>query len=341
MKWILFAIVSYFLGALTVILDKYLLGSRRISSPPVYAFYVGIFGIGGLLFAPLGFFFANFVLKVPSLYQIVLSIVTGFFYIAGLTALYFSVSKSETSKVTPVVFSMAPIVTLLFSLLIGNESFSYLNFLGILFLISGGLLISFDLPFKINPQTLKLIKKDRRFLFIKYFFSVTKDGIVNEGKFFAGFNFAILAGFLLGISFVGLKIVYMEQNFFNGFIWSRFGVMLGGLCLLFMPIWRKNILKSFTHAKKDKEKNIKTGGLFVFNKILGGASSVFFNLAILAGSVTFVSSLISIQYVFVLLMALIAGKHLPGIFEERMNFWDWMQKIIAIFMIGLGMYFIS
>lgn len=311
MSWILITILAYFLGAITVILDKYLLGSERVSTPSVYAFYVGILGLGVLIFAPLAFFYPAFVLHLPSLAQFLLSLQSGIFFLFGILTLYFAIKKSEASKVTPVVFSVVPIVTLMASLLWKIEQFSLAKFIGVFILIFGGLLISFDLPLKLNKK-----------------------------KFFKGFYLSIAAGLLMGYSTFLLKLVYEQQNFFNGYVWTRFGAFIGTLLLLLIPAWRKGIWHSFKHGKKKKE-SFSTGALFVFNKIMGGSSTALTNLAIGLGSVTLITSLISIQYVFILLIAVLAGKHLPHIFEERLYFWDWAQKIAAIFIIGVGMYMIS
>ncbi len=312
MSWFFLATISYFFGALTIILDKYLLKSEKISSPPVYAFYVGLTGMGVLIFAPLGLLFNSFQLKIPNVFQIGLSFFSGIFFLASILALYFAIKKAEASKVTPVVFSVTPLVALFLSSFVGLEKFGTLGYWGIALLIVGGLLISFDLPLKINKR-----------------------------KFFDGFYLSLLSGFLMGISIVALKFVYLYQNFFNGFVWSRGGALIGALLLLTISPWRKGIVKSFANAGKNKKENVKTGGLFVFNKILGGSSSALYNLAIGAGSVTLVSSMVSLQYVFVLIIAVIAGKKLPHIFEERLYFWDWFQKIAAIMVIAVGMFFVS
>ncbi len=311
MSWIFLATTSYFFGALTIILDKYLLRSEKISSPPIYAFYVGLAGMGVLAFSPLAFFYPQFALKIISGYEFLLALVSGILFLASITAMYFAIKKSEASRVTPVVYSIIPLVTLSLSWIMGTEIFSGQNIFGIALLIAGGLLVSFDLP-------LKLKKK----------------------KFFAGFYLSIFSGILMGISLLTLKEIYLHQSFFNGFVWSRGGALIGSLLLLLHPLWRKGISKSFTHAHKNKQENLKTGGLFALNKLLGGSSSALINLAIGAGSVTLISSLISIQYVFVLIIAILAGRRLPHIFEERMHFWDWAQKVMAIFIIAVGMFYI-
>jgi drug/metabolite transporter (DMT)-like permease len=305
MIFIFAALGSYFLGALTIILDKFLLGSKRISTPAVYSFYIAIFGLFVLFFIP----FAGF--SVPSSWQIFLSLLGGVFFSYGILALYFAIQKSEASRVSPIVGAIIPVATYFLSLIFSSEKLILIQIIGVALLIFGGLLISFDLPLKINKK-----------------------------KFFAGFYASILAGLLLALSYFVFKFVYNEQTFFNGFIWTRLGCFLAVLSYFFVPKWRKEIFKSLKEFKKPKKKEYQTGGLFVGNKILGGTSSILLNVAIAMGSVTIVNSLVSAQYVFVLALAYFAHKKYPFVFGEKLYFWDWMQKAGAIVLIGAGIVFI-
>lgn len=305
MSWIVITVSAYFLGAFAVLLDKFLLGSKRISSPQVYTFYVGVFGLGAFLFAPLGF-------DIPSNYQMVISLISGAVYIAGIFAINLSINKAEASRVTPVVFSVVPIGTYLISFVVNDEKLSFLQLVGVCLLIIGGLLISFDLPLKLNKK-----------------------------KFFVGFYMSCLAGVLLAIAYVMFKLVYVEQSFFSGFMWTRIGGFLAALLLLVIPAWRKAIFKSFSHAKKPTIEHAQTGGIFVANKILGGTSSILLNKAFQLGSVTLVNSMVSLQYVFVLVLVAIVSKKHKKIFAEKLSLGDWAQKISAILIIAVGMYFVS
>ncbi len=303
--FIFVALGSYFLGALTVILDKFLLGSKRISSAPVYSFFIALFGLFAVAFIP----FVGF--SVPSGWQIFLSLLGGALFSYGILALYFAIQKSEASRVTPIVGAIIPVVTYFLSLVFSSEKLVLIEIIGIALLIFGGLLISFDLPLKINKK-----------------------------KFFAGFYASLSAGFILALSYFVFKFVYNEQNFFNGFIWTRIGCFLASGSYFLVPKWRKEIFKSLKEFKKPKKKEYQTGVLFVGNKILGGISSILLNAAIAMGSVTLVNSLVSSQYAFVLFLAYFAHKNFPFIFGEKLYFWDWAQKIGAIILIGTGVVFI-
>jgi len=294
------ALSSYFLGALAVILDKFLLGSKRISSAPVYSFYIGISGLAVLVLIPFGF-------HIPSFFQIFLSLISGGMFSAGILFLYFAIQKGEASRVTPIVGAIIPLVTYFLSFVTSNEHFILVQITGIILLVFGGLLISFDLPLKINQR-----------------------------KFALGFWDCVWAGILLALAYFLFKFVYNEQTFLNGFVWTRIGAFLGVAAYLFVPNWRKDIFNSFKGFKKPKKEGYQTGALFVTNKIIGGTGSVLLNFAISLGSVTIVNSLISSQYVFVLVLAFFAHKKYPFIFGEKLYFWDWAQKVGAIVLIGVG-----
>lgn len=297
-------LISYLFGAVSVVGDKFLLGSKRISSPAVYSFYIALFGLVVVFFLPFGFYF-------PSVLQIAISLISGALFTFALMALYYAVKKSEASRVMPIVGAIIPIVTYFLSYIFLKESLSLIQVVGIIFLLLGGLLISFDLPLKLNKK-----------------------------KFIDGFYYSISAGILMAITYFLFKFVYLEQSFINGFIWTRAGSFLAVMAFFMVPLWRKEILASFHNFKKPQRKEFQTGFLFLANKSIGGISSILLNFAISLGSVTLVNSLVSTQYVFVLILASLFTKKYPEILGEKLSFWDWMQKIIAIGIIGMGLFMV-
>ena len=304
MLWIVLTISAYLFGALANILDKFLLGSKRFSSAPVYAFYVGVFSLWAVFFAPFG-------LVMPSLSGLALCFGSGIIFLLGILLLYFAIGKAQASRVVPVVGAVLPLATFLISLPMQSEKLNLLQIFGILLLILGGLLISFDLPLKLGKK-----------------------------KFFSGFYFAIGAGILLAIAYVAFKNLSQSENFVTWYVWTRVGGFLGALGLLLVPIWRKDIWKSFHLHRKNKKQAFSTGAIFVGNKIVGGLSALLLNYAITLGSVTLINALVSVQYVFVLILAWMVSKKYHQIFEEKLFFWDWVQKIVAIGVIAVGIFFI-
>lgn len=309
MSWILIAIGSYFLVALEIILDKFMLSSRRVSHPAVYAFYSGVLSLTTLLiFAPFGF-------HLISLGNALLSLAAGLIFTYGILCLFFAINKSEASQAIPVVGAMIPLTTYFLSLIFLDENLQRHQLLGVIILIVGGLLISFDLPLKINKK-----------------------------KFFAGFYYSLGAGFLLAIAFTSFKYFYGRDNFLNVFIWTRMGLFIGALTLLATPAWRRIIRSSFGGLKKGKaeqKSNLKTSLLFVVNKALGGTGSILTNWAISLGSVTIVNALVSTEYAFILLLGIIFSVRFPRIFQEKRDVKSVLEKIVAIVLITTGVVLIS
>lgn len=304
--WLLIAILAYFLLALEIILDKFLLSSKKVSHPAIYAFYSGTLGLFALIFFPIGFHSIGF-------HRIIFSFIGGVIFIYGMLALFFAVKKSEASRVLPTVGAIIPITTFFLAMFFLDEQLGVLRASGISVLILGGLLISFE-PSKEKKQL-----------------------------FFKGFYFSILAGFFLALSAVIIKYLYCGDNFLNVFIWTRLGAFLGAASFFLNPVWRKAILASLRKFKKPEKEEKKSGLVFILAKILGGAGSFFKENAasLAAASVTIVNALISIEYVFIFILGLIFSAWMPKIIREKKDFGTIMQKISAIAIIAAGIFLVS
>ncbi|MEI7621465.1 MAG: DMT family transporter [Candidatus Moraniibacteriota bacterium] len=305
MLWIFLTVGSYLLGAVANILDKFLLGSKRFSSAPVYAFLVGAFSLWALAFAPWG-------LHMVSFLTLLFCLASGAVFLFGILLLYFAIGKAQASRVVPVVGAVLPLATFGLAFVSQAEKFVPLQLAGIGLLVFGGLLISFDLPLKLGKR-----------------------------KFFSGFFFAVGAGILLAVAYTFFKTLSASENFVTWYVWTRVGGFLGALSLFLVPTWRQDILASFHFHRKNKKQALSTGAIFVSNKIVGGLSALLFNLALTLGSVTLINALVSVQYVFVLLLAWLVSQKYHQIFEEKLLFWDWAQKLGAIVVIGAGIFLIK
>lgn len=305
MNWIAVAIYAYLLISMEIVLDKFLLSSKKVSHPAIYAFYSGILSLFVIVFMPFGFHWVG-------LEQGVTSLLFGAIFIYGILSLFYAIQKNEASRVMPVVGAIIPITTYFTYDFFWGDKLTPYQLLGVALLIAGGLFISFDLPLKIKSR-----------------------------KFFSGFSYAVLAGILIALALDAFKVLYKEDNFLNVFIWTRFGLAAGALSLLIVPYGRKIILGSFASYKENKKDNQKTGVLFVVNKSLGGIGSIMLNYAIALGSVTIVNALVSIEYVFILLLGLVLSVRYPSIFQEKWSLGHLVQKIAAIAVITVGVTLVS
>lgn len=312
MNWIFISITAYLLLAFCFVLDKFLL-KKNIPKPSVYAFYMALLSGGVLFLIPFGVRWVNFNFFLKA-------IIFGIIFIWALVYFYKAVKKNEISRVAPLVGTVTQIGTFLLAVLFLDKEINNWNYWGLGLLISGGFLVSFDLPLNYRNLT-------------------------------RGLRNSIESGVLFAIAYSGFDYIYREYElllgeenvFINGFFWTRIGLFLGGISLLLISRYRKEI-KATIFGKKEKYKerrNLKTLTLFLLNKVFGGTSSILTNHAIFLGGAVFVQAISSVQFVFVLILATLMAVKLPHIFEEKLYFWDWAQKIGAIGLIGGGIFLLS
>jgi drug/metabolite transporter (DMT)-like permease len=308
MNWLLITIVAYLLLALEIVLDKFLLSSKRVSHPSTYAFYSGVLGLFAVI---VGIFFGGF--HLISVGKIIFSFIAGIIFIYGMLALFFAVRKGEASRVLPVVGAVIPITTFFLAIFFLEERLGTRGILGIATLIFGGLLISFELD-----------KLEKRI-------------------FFKGFRASLWAGFFLAISATMIKALYNEDNFLNVFAWTRAGAFLGTLSFFLIPAWRVALLSSLLKFKKPDKDNQESGLSFVLAKIMGGSGSFLkeFATSLAIASVTIVSALVSVEYVFIFILSILFSAWVPKVMQEKKDLKTILQKISAILIIAVGIILVS
>ena len=307
MIWIGAALLGYFFLALSQLLDKFLLTEERIPKPAVYAFYVS-------LFSAFSFIFGIFGVQVLPVFEMILFLTGGLLFTYSLLAFYYAVKDYDIARVAPLHGLFVTLTVVGFSFLLpeffGEPVFHKELFFALVFFIFGGLLISYDLPFKRGDHIPVSV---------------------------------ILSAFLMGIYLLLLKVGYQSADFVNGLVWSRVGAFLSAFSILLFPVFRHQI---FSHEKKHKatqgkKKNIGLLSLFIFNKTTAGAASFLILYAVSLGSTSLVQALNGMQYVFLLFLTIPFARKFPEIFHEQLSFSDWAQKIIALVFIALGFYFLS
>lgn len=311
MIWIVIAIIGYFLNALANILDKYIL-STKISQPSVYAFFVAMFSLFAVLVAPFG-------LRLLSADMLAISLLSGAFFVYGLVFFYRAVRESEISRVAPLLGVLMALLVLLYAFMLQVATGNLLErvasgysetILAFWLLLIGGFLIAFDLPLR---------KQD------------TYPGIRN----------VTTASLFMIASLIMLKYVYSLEGFVNGFVWSRLGLFLGGLSLLLVPSFRREIITSLHDMSQSGRKQASVGLWFILNKVVAALGNVCVQYAIFLGSLVAVQALSGLQFAFVFLLAIPLSLRFPSFFQEKLSFNDWLQKALALALIGLGVYFTS
>ncbi len=237
----------------------------------------------------------------PGTAQFLVSLASGALFLFGLFAFFVALKRQEASRVIPVVGAFVPLVVSVLAFLLLGERLDRYQVIAFVLLVLGGVLIS------VERGTRRLSPR--------------------------GILMPLAAAFLMGSSYVLLKGLFDYQPFVSGFVWTRVGSFLAALALLIPSFSRRAIVQS-TRALK-----IKTTGLFIFNKTLGGITYLLLNFAFFLGSVTLVNAMQGIQYVFLFLFTIILSRFFPNVLKEELTAPVLAQKFAAILIIaaGLGM----
>jgi len=292
MLWLTPIILAYFLFAIVALGDKYLL--KGPPNPKIYAFYVGILGILSLFLIP----FVGF--SIPGILELIFCLLAGTIYIFALLGLYEGLEKFEASRIIPAIGGFSPIfiLALTYSFSGGKEILGYRELLAFLFLLLGSVLVTIEPTKKISFKSLKI---------------------------------SALTAFLLALTFVLTKYVYLMLPFWTGFIWIRISAFLIALFFILFREVRKEVFSAKSSFSK------KTSAFFIFNQGVGAGAFVLQNWAIaLAGFayLSIIGALQGIQYVFLFILAAL-------ILKEGLSKKIILQKVIAILFIGLGLVFLT
>lgn len=297
MLWLSVAIFAYFLLALVFLVDKYLLVGP-IPNPRVYAFYIGILQALVFLLIPfVDFLFLGF-------FYVFLGLASGVFFILALFWFYKGLQVFEPSRIVPAMGGLMPIFTfcLVYAFSGGEQILKNQEFLAFLFLIAGSVLITSEKK-KISLESLKV---------------------------------AAIAAFFFAVYTVLAKYVYLVQPFWSGFIWIRAGSLLAGLVSFFL--FSDEIKAQF--FKKKKSSSAKSTVIFLANQAVGAGGNVLQSWALALAPLVYVSlvnALVGLQYVFLLIFAVILSLKFPQILKEEVSKETILQKMVALLLIGGGL----
>ncbi len=315
MGWISLAVISYLMLAIVNTGDKVVV-DKLLKSGQAYAFVVGVL-------SALVFVLAPWFLEWPGFFLFLVNLLAGAFFVFALWAMFEALKAGEASRVVVVVGSIIPVFSLILSVLIFKESFSFSQWTGLLFLLAGMFVMSFILSRRKKwPIFLRRLQK-------VFYGAYSKKWIF----------LAILAAFLYALFFISTKYAYNHQPFWSSFIWIR----LGGLVVVFLFLLdrstRKEIRKKF-RAKPDKSVKVRKSYI-LFNQGLGSLAFVLQNYAVYLGPVALINALQGVQYAFLLLIGIFATLFFPKILKEDISKKVLSKKILAIILVAIGLYFIT
>lgn len=234
---------------------------------------------------------------------IFLSFASGGLFVLALYGFFRALKTGEASRIPAIVGSLNPVIIFLLSYFYLSERLSVREFFAFILLLAGGLLISLE-------KKRKLILR--------------------------GFWMSLLASFLFSLSFVLSKYVFNQTDFLSGFFWMRMGGVIVALVYLLSGKTRVQVRLSFKADKKNK-----TQVVFFAGQSLGALGFVLINYGVFLASATLVNALQSLQYVFLFIITIILSIFYPRIIKEKIAPGAVFQKIIALFLIALGVFYLK
>ena len=303
MSWLPIVILSYLVLAVSTLVDKFFL-SQVIASSRFYVMWVSALSVLAFLAAPA----ASWI----GWDWFVIACIAGAVFTLSLALLYKALKVGEASRVAPLVGGSIPLIIFLFSLIFRLELFTTHTIIAFISLLLGTILIT------IMPDN-KRQHTDRHWMW---------------WSLGAGISFA--AFFLL------TKLVFSNQTsingfdntFINGIVWPRVGTLV---VLIVMMFWKKN--RSLL-AHPFSKVSWKLRWSLISNQALAAFGFLGQNYAIkLGGSLSLITALQGVQYAFILLLAALASWKTPQVLKEYVSFNIIMQKIAALVLIAIGLYY--
>lgn len=296
MLWLAVVLSGHFANAGSFVIAKILL-SKDLKHPTVYVFFIGALGALSVVLVP----FAN--VHAISHGLMMACAIAGGTFMAALLFFFSALQRGDTSRVVPIVGALIPIWTLLFaSLVLGERLLAYQGF-GIVLLIFGAILISYEH----TPHLYSDIS-------------------------WAEIGLSVGAALLFALSYTVTKFVFTQTEFLNGFLWMRLFAFLAVLPLLFISVTRQSVFGG------GGEHTARPGFLFLFGQILGALGFFLLNVGLsLAPSVLVVNALQGVQYAFLFLLVLVLSRIDPLLLHERIGSRELMQKVVAIVIMGIGL----
>ncbi len=301
MSWLTLTVLAQFLNSIVALFDKYLVTSKKVTTPVLYVFYTGVLTcLGVLVYVPSLFItntalpkFAN--VTVPDIGVLALITIAAFAQLGALHGLFSSLKKNDASDVMPVVGSFSAIFALAIGYVFQSLELPTTFVFGFALLIIGTLHISH-------------LRFTRRVFF-----------------------FTMLGGLGFALHNILLKMAIHATSFDTGFFWFSVITAVVSFGLLLFPVVRKTL------GSQRKEKHIKsTGAILLMNKVIAGVAGILLIKAIEIGEVSLVQALGGLQFFFLFILALLLGPITPLDFGENVSRKDLYHKLTSISVIFLG-----
>ena len=295
MDWWFFALIPPFLFALSNRIDKYLLeGFFKGQTGALILFSCFI----SILTLPIIYLIQPSVVFISPFYAGVM-ILVGILYVAYLFPYFGALKLEEASKVVP-IFQAIPLFGVILGFFILGDTLSINQIIAGAFILTAAFGLSAEFGFK------KIIFKEKVVFFV------------------------LFASFLIALSYVLLKLVAINTDFFTALFWEQVGCFIFGLVLLTKKSYRVALIEVFKINSK------KIIGLNIFNEIINILAHFIFAYASLLVPVGLVWIVNGSGSFFILSMGIIITVFFPWMGKEDISRKSLIQKIFFIGLMVIG-----
>ena len=345
MAWLAVSLAAFFLLAVAVVTDKFMLTKTTIV-PLSYAFYICLMSAAASLALYMPILIAERRLFFPRGLPLAAVAVCGVTQFLGLLFMFEAVQRGEVSKASPVIVSLQPVVSVLLTLvlpplfallaprtLLGLELVAARRLPGVAMIVAGSYLLS-------QAGGKKTAFTPGTWLYV-----------LLAGLFLA------LANVFASISYTVFESAYLppgagagerELMFAKAFLWTRWMSLAGALGYVtltgkFTAVVRR---KSPAAAKPgsgnagganpdsgnpDSEPKVRGRWVplvFLFGQGCGALAVVLQQYAIKLGNVVAVTALGGVQFFFVIALTAVFSRVFPSLFSESSTRRTLLQKVL-------------
>jgi len=300
MNWFLIALIGPLLYAVTNHIDKILL--EKYFKKGGVSTIILISSLVSIFALPFFYWADPTVLTVSSIHILILSIVGAL----NILVLWFFLLalEHEEASVAVVFYQLVPVFGYILGYFVLGEVLTKMQLIAMSIIILGTTIISFEIDtdnnFRLRRKTIPLM---------------------------------LSASFFWALGSVTFKAVALEENVWRSLFWEHVVLVIIGVGIF---IFSNSSRKNFLLAIKNN-----SGGVIVlniFNEFLFIMGNLTFSFAYLLAPIALVLLTESFQPIFVLIIGIFLTVFFPRISVEKIQAKHLWQKIIAIFLTGIGTY---
>ena len=293
MNWTNTALLSVLIGGVVVTIDSHLL-SRRM--PGMRAFLLPMSII--MLLSGLVIIFIQPWPEYVPLKAILAIIASTILAISASLIAFFNLQKEEVSRVVPIL-NISPVFTTIIATLFLNERPEYLQWLAIIIVVAGAVIITME-----------------------------RSPYGTSGSLKRPFMLLFMASLLIAVSSNLTKYALAYVSFWN--MYSA-AIIITSIAFLAISL-RPAIIKQL----KEMAKRNSTLALYVLNEAIALTSAVLRIRAISLGPISLVATIMGIRPVLVVIYSLILGVLIPGFLIRHVGNREMVFRFLAILMIVGG-----